>query len=90
MLPKYRTVIFVHGCFWHMHQECKYFVWPKHNADFWKAKITGNAERDKRKSLELEELGWRVVTVWECKLKDDRDNTLQLLGEDIKKCQYQY
>ena len=85
VLPKYRTVIFVNGCFWHMHQGCRYFVWPKHNAEFWKEKITGNAERDQRKRQELEELGWRVMIVWECQLKDDQDLTLQLLREDIKR-----
>ena len=84
VLPKYRTVIFVNGCFWHMHQGCRYFVWPKHNAEFWKKKITGNAERDQRKRQELEESGWRVLVVWECQLKDDRNMTLQWLCENIK------
>lgn len=79
VLPKYRTVIFVNGCFWHMHQGCKYFVWPKHNAEFWKEKITGNAERDQRKRQELEELGWRVIIVWECQLKDSLDDCLNSL-----------
>ena len=69
VLPKYKTVIFVNGCFWHGHDGCKYFVWPKNNADFWKAKIQSNIERDKTTCFLLEELGWRVVLIWECELK---------------------
>ena len=85
VLPKYKTVIFVNGCFWHMHQGCRYFVWPKHNAEFWRNKIMGNAERDQRTQRELEEQGWRVLVVWECQLKHDWDITLRLLCEDIKR-----
>ena len=69
VLPKYRTVIFVNGCFWHAHEGCRYFVWPKNNADFWKNKIESNVERDTRNSQLLEDLGWKVLTVWECELK---------------------
>ena len=69
VLPKYRTVIFVNGCFWHGHEGCRYFVWPESNADFWKKKILANTERDKRNISELEALGWKVITVWECELK---------------------
>lgn len=64
-LPKYRTVIFVHGCFWHMHH-CQHFVWPKTRQDFWKRKITDNVARDERNEKRLMELGWRVLVVWEC------------------------
>ncbi len=69
VLPKYKTVIFVNGCFWHAHEGCKYFVWPKNNADFWKAKISGNVSRDLEKCKQLEQMGWRVIVVWECELK---------------------
>lgn len=69
VLPKYKTVIFVNGCFWHGHEECKYFVWPKNNAEFWKAKILQNIERDKRDFERLENAGWKVIVVWECQLK---------------------
>lgn len=86
VLPKYKTVIFVNGCFWHMHQECRYFVWPNHNAEFWKEKITSNAERDRRKRQELEELGWRVLIVWECQLKDNYNQTLSELTNMIYSC----
>ena len=69
VLPKYKTVIFVNGCFWHGHEGCKHFVWPKSNEEFWKNKIETNIARDKKKTQVLEELGWRVIMVWECELK---------------------
>ena len=69
VLPKYKTVIFVNGCFWHGHEGCKYFVWPKNNEDFWKEKIGGNIQRDLRNHQLLTEQGWNVITVWECELK---------------------
>ena len=72
VLPKYKTVIFVNGCFWHGHKGCKYFVWPKNNAEFWKAKILQNIERDKRDFERLENAGWKVIVVWECQLKKAR------------------
>ena len=82
VLPKYKTVIFVNGCFWHRH-DCHYFVWPNTRAEFWKNKITGNVERDKANTRKLTEAGWRVIVVWECLLKDDRDRTLQELADSI-------
>lgn len=68
VLPRYRTVIFVNGCFWHGHEGCKYFVWPKNNAEFWKKKINTNIERDKRNFRLLTEYGWNIIIVWECSL----------------------
>lgn len=68
VLPKYKTVIFVNGCFWHKH-DCPRFVWPSSNEDYWRPKIMGNIERDKRNIAELQQLGWTVLTVWECELK---------------------
>lgn len=65
VLPKYRTAIFIHGCFWHLHG-CKNSVIPKTRTDWWKAKLEGNRSRDERNRLQLEEIGWRVITVWEC------------------------
>ena len=70
VLPKYRTVIFVHGCFWHLCPGCKAARIPKTRTEWWKAKLEGNGERDKRKQQELEGLGWKVVVVWECELKN--------------------
>ena len=77
VLPKYKTVIFVNGCFWHKHEGCKYFVWPKNNADFWKKKIESNIARDAKNYQQLESLGWKVLTIWECELKTHcREETL--------------
>lgn len=71
VLPKWKAVIFVHGCFWHMH-DCSYFKWPKSNPEFWRNKIRSNAARDRRVLRELEALGWRVFTIWECELRATR------------------
>jgi len=80
VLPKYKAVIFVNGCFWHGHEGCRYFVWPKNNAEFWKEKITGNIQRDKHNHQLLANQGWRVIEIWECQLmKSLVDNTLQNL-----------
>ena len=85
VLPKYKTVIFVNGCFWHGHSGCKYFVWPKNNADFWKEKIQHNITRDKNNYAKLLGLGWKVILVWECELKKHRrDETLLSLISRIK------
>ncbi len=69
VLPKYRTVIFVHGCFWHGHKDCKYYTTPQTRAEFWKAKIARNTERDQEVWRQLEAKGWFVIIVWECQLK---------------------
>ena len=84
-LKKYKTVIFVNGCFWHMHEGCKYFVWPKDNSEFWKNKLLANKERDEKEKKEIEELGWKVIVVWECQLKKaERERTLNWLVEKIR------
>lgn len=85
VLPKYKTVIFVNGCFWHAHEGCKYFVWPKSNVDFWKRKINGNMQRDLRNNQLLSEQGWNVILIWECQLKKSTfDETMQHLVGQIK------
>ena len=84
VLPKYKTVIFVNGCFWHGHEGCKYFVWPKNNAEFWHKKIRDNILRDQRKVQALDLLGWKVIVVWECKIKSDKEHTLKNLMKEIK------
>lgn len=68
VLPKYKTVIFVNGCFWHRH-DCPRFVWPSTNQEYWNPKILRNVERDQKNVEELKVLGWKVITVWECELK---------------------
>ncbi len=85
VLPKYRTCVFVNGCFWHMHEGCKYFVWPKNNAEFWKNKILANKERDKIAIKNLNQIGWRVITIWECELRgSEGQTTLKSLAQEIK------
>lgn len=85
VLPKYKTVIFINGCFWHKHEDCKYFVWPKNNSDFWKAKISANIVRDAKEKEELRNNGWRVLVVWECQLrKDTKEKTLSELANTIR------
>lgn len=77
VLPKYRTVIFVHGCFWHGHQGCKHFVIPKSNTEYWDNKIRRNQDRDQREWRSLEAKGWFVIIVWECELnKQTIDETV--------------
>ena len=66
VLPKYRTVIFVHGCFWHRHKGCKFAYMPKSRPEFWQNKFDTNVERDRRVKRELKKLGWRVIVIWEC------------------------
>ena len=83
VLPKYKTIVFVNGCFWH-HHNCRYFVWPKSNAEFWKKKIDGNVERDERNIRELREMGWKVLVIWECEIKKEGDNRLRRLIDDIQ------
>lgn len=70
VLPKYKTVIFVHGCFWHHHRGCKRSNWPKSNQEYWVPKITKNIERDKKNRKLLEERDWKTVLIWECETKD--------------------
>lgn len=69
VLAKYRTCIFVNGCFWHGHKDCRYATRPKTNTEFWRTKIKNNRERDLKDYTFLESLGWRVIVVWECELK---------------------
>ena len=69
VLRKYRTCIFVNGCFWHGHEGCKHFVLPKSNIEYWESKILGNQQRDKEVILKLQQQGWRVIIVWECEIQ---------------------
>lgn len=85
VLPKYKTVIFVNGCFWHKH-DCPRFVWPSSNREYWIPKIEKNVERDKFNSVELQKMGWRVITIWECELKKkNRKTRLEELSTEIKR-----
>ena len=81
VLRKYRTVIFVNGCFWHGHEGCRYFVMPKTNTAFWQAKIERNRTRDAAEQRQLAAMGWHCITVWECQLKPKvREQTMERLA----------
>lgn len=69
VLPKYRTVVFVHGCFWHRHPGCRYASIPRTRQEFWLPKFDANVQRDAKKEAQLQELGWRVLVVWECETR---------------------
>lgn len=84
VLPKYKAIVFVNGCFWH-HHNCKRFVWPSTNSEYWHTKIDGNVKRDNANIELLKKMGWRVFVVWECQLKRSiEDKTLQELYDNIK------
>lgn len=85
VLPKYRTVVFVNGCFWHAHEGCKLNRMPKSRQEYWIPKIQGNASRDKANKEAIEQLGWKVIVIWECELASaSRDKTLDELKNIIK------
>jgi len=80
VLPKYKTVIFINGCFWHGHKGCNYFVVPKTRTEWWLSKIKDTQKRDREAEIQLNVLGWKVITLWECQLKPKKiQTTLELL-----------
>ena len=84
VLKKYRTVIFVNGCFWHCHEGCKWFALPETDAEFWKKKFDCNRERDKQNYKKLQDDGWNVIIVWECEIRhSDLKMRLETLVEEI-------
>lgn len=84
VLPRYRTVIFIHGCFWHGHNGCKFYTIPQTNTAFWTAKITRNQQRDQEVWRQLEAKGWAVIIVWECLLKKTvLEETIHRVEEEI-------
>ena len=85
VLPKYRTVIFVHGCLWHGHKDCKFYTVPKTNTEFWMAKVARNQERDQEVWRKLEAKGWSVIIVWECQLKKAvLEETVNHVADEIR------
>lgn len=84
VLPKYKKIIFVNGCFWHGHSGCKRSARPHTNADFWNKKIEGNISRDKKIEEELERLGWSVLIIWQCQIKD-RDILQKIIFDFLKR-----
>ena len=84
VLPKYKTVIFVNGCFWHMHQNCKQGRLPKSNVSFWQEKLERNARNDQMHIQQLCDMGWTPVVIWECELTKDFEGTMQRVIETIQ------
>ena len=84
VLPKYKTVIFVHGCFWHRHENCKYASTPKTRQEFWEAKFRDNINRDKLNQENLSSKGWKIIVVWECEIKDKDFDLNRLFKNEIK------
>lgn len=80
VLTRWRTVVLVHGCFWHRHQGCRFAYTPKSRQEFWLTKFSANVERDKRVSAQLSQAGWRVVTIWECETAQ-----MQTLSQRLKR-----
>ena len=85
VLPKYRTVIFVHGCYWHRHEGCRYAYNPKSRVDFWQEKFRKNVERDRKARQAVEKLGWQVHVIWECETKDAEKLAMRL-AELFREC----
>lgn len=83
VLPKYRTAIFVHGCFWHRHSGCRNATTPSTRAEFWREKFERNMRRDARNRTDLEAAGWTVLTVWECELKTDAEEVVRRLAGEL-------
>lgn len=84
VFPKYKKVVFIHGCFWHGHENCKYFKPPKTRTDWWMNKISENRNRDERNIVKLKKENWLPIIIWECELKPDkRDQTLQALVKEL-------
>ncbi|TXK36461.1 DNA mismatch endonuclease Vsr [Pontibacter qinzhouensis] len=88
ILPKFKTVIFVNGCFWHGHEGCRYYTIPKTRTEWWQHKITGNIARDSRAMDELIKLGWGVITIWTCELKKNtlEDTVISILKNIKSNC----
>lgn len=85
VLPKFKTVIFIHGCFWHGHEECRYYVVPKTRTEWWLEKIGKNTSNDTNAANLLKAAGWNVVTIWECELKKPQiDTTLNFLTSSLR------
>lgn len=81
VLPRYKTAVFVHGCFWHQHEGCKLASKPSSRQEYWKAKFDRNAERDNNSLRALTELGWQVVVIWECEVRKNADEVVQRLAK---------
>jgi DNA mismatch endonuclease (patch repair protein) len=84
VLPKYKTVIFIHGCFWHRHPGCKRATTPKSNVEYWNSKFHKNVENDTKHKEELETMGWKVIVLWECEIQKHFEETMEKLLHSLE------
>lgn len=85
VFQKYKKVVFIHGCFWHGHENCKYFVVPKTRTEWWLNKINSNKKKDAESIYALKRQGWKVITIWECELKpNNKDKKLKSVIRELK------
>lgn len=84
VLPKYRTVIFVHGCFWHRHEGCRFAYTPKSKLEFWNSKFNANVARDENARNKLREVGWEVLVVWECSVRRGGNSARSVVDDMVK------
>ena len=85
VFPKYKTVVFVHGCYWHRHPGCKYCYTPKTNTVFWENKFSNNIKNDEKNTKLLEDAGWRVIVLWECDIEHRFETTMETLVSQLQK-----
>lgn len=84
VFPKYKTAVFINGCFWHRHNDCKYAYTPKSRTEFWQVKFQRNVENDEKNHKLLEEMGWKVIVIWECEIKQDFNATIDRIVNSIQ------
>jgi len=89
VLPKYKTVIFINGCFWHRHLGCKRATMPKTRTEYWETKLKRNVENDKKHNYEIEKMGWHPITIWECQIREDFEDTMLKITKSIKSSERQ-
>lgn len=85
VMKNYQTVVFINGCFWHQHDNCRYVAKPEKNSNFWSDKLRKNKERDLKNMAELSALGWNVIVIWECELKKDCEAIMNRLQNELKR-----
>jgi len=89
VLPMYKTVIFINGCFWHRHLGCKRATMPKTRTEYWETKLKRNVENDKKHNYEIEKMGWHPITIWECQIREDFEDTMLKITKSIKSSERQ-
>ncbi len=88
VLPKYKSVVFIQGCFWHRHEGCKRATFPKSNTEYWQKKFDRNTANDRHHNEELRNMGWNVITIWECEINNNYSETVKLLVDRIRSVEH--